>query len=101
MSFEDLSPFFAGLDVTDAVFQLESGNITVPGYFDNAFFNTQIGETVMDTTAPRFTCPASLVAAIPNQCPVTINGALYSVNQIQPEGTGLSTIQLAIEPNNL
>lgn len=99
MSAEDLSPFFAGLDAQPITIHLESGDVVIEGYFDNGFFNTQIGETMLDTTAPRFTCKASDIAGTPEQSLVTIAGAAYSIFQIQPEGTGLSTVQLAIEPN--
>ena len=98
---EDLTPFFAGLDSRTLIFHTDSGNRAVTGYFDNAFFNTQIGETILDTTQPRLTVIMADVADIPRETMVTVDGKLHSIIQIQPEGTGLSTITLAIEPNTL
>lgn len=98
---EDLSPFFAGLDAKELTFHTDSGNRSVTGYFDNSFFNTQIGETIMDTTQPRLTVIMEDVADIPRETMVTVDGKLHSIIQIQPEGTGMATITLAIEPNGL
>lgn len=98
---ENLSAFFAGLDSKQVTFHLDSGDRIVTAYFDNAFFNTQIGETVLDTTAPRLTCVQSDILGIPLQTPVTVDGKLFSLYQVQPEGTGFATLQLAIEPNDL
>lgn len=96
---EDLSPFFAGLDAKELTFHTDSGNRIVTGYFDNSFFNTQIGETIMDTTQPRLTVNMADIAEIPRETMVTVDGVLHSVIQIQPEGTGLAVITLAVEPN--
>ena len=98
---EDLSPFFIGLDATPITLFLDSGNRVITGYFDNAFFNTQLGETILDTTQPRFTCSLSDIVGTPIQTQVSIYGNIYSIFQIQPEGTGMATVQLALEPNNL
>ena len=94
---EDLSPFFAGLDSVTAIFYVGRVEMPVTGYFDNAFFDTAIGEAMMDTTAPRFTCTSSAVEGLPNQIAVRIKGKLYSVFQFQPEGTGMTTAKLALE----
>jgi hypothetical protein len=98
---EDLAPFFAGLDAKELTFHTDSGNRIVTGYFDNAFFNSQIGETILDTTQPRLTVVYSEVSDIPRETMVTVDGKLHSIIQIQPEGTGMATITLAIEPNTL
>ena len=49
---EDLSPFFAGLDSQRVTFKTPKGDRLVQGYFDNAFINADLGEAVLDTTAP-------------------------------------------------
>jgi hypothetical protein len=99
---EDLSPFFAGLDSQRVVFKAPGGDRYVLGYFDNAFTNADIGEVILDTTAPRFTCKASEVAflKVPNDyrgMVVMVAGVKFSLIQKQPEGTGLATITLAHE----
>ena len=78
---EDLSPFFAGLDAQLITIHLSGGDRTITGYFDNTFLNTQIGETIMDTTQPRLTCVFSAVAGVPVSTTCTVAGKLYSIFQ--------------------
>lgn len=94
---ENLDVFFSGLDVVEAVFHLLSGNKVVTGYFDNAFFDKAVGDVVLDTTQPRFTCKMSDVKAIPRETLVTINDLDFSVLQVLPEGTGMATVIFAHE----
>jgi hypothetical protein len=102
MSFEDFSPFFSGLDVTKAIFYTDKGNIEVLCYFDNTFIDSNMGEAVMDTTSPRITCVSEDIRFLKKPLEfrgmkVTIRDVVYSIIQVQPEGTGLSTIALAHE----
>lgn len=94
---ENLDVFFTGLDAGDAVFSLAGEKKTVRCLFDNSFFDSSVGETVMDTTQPRITCKLSDVKNIPRETPVFVAGENYSVIQIQPEGTGLAVVALAHE----
>ncbi len=87
---------------TDLVFEWENGDgdemsKTVKAIFDNAFVDTATGEIVLDTTAPRLTAKAADVADIPREAVVTIRDSVYSVVQIQPDGTGFAMVQLAHE----
>ena len=83
------------------VFEWETDGIphslTVNAIFDNSFVDAAIGETAMDTTAPRLTCQASEVATLPREALVVIRGKSYSVVQVQPDGTGFTVIHLASE----
>jgi hypothetical protein len=91
----------------DLVFEWQTGEddddnpiivtTTVRAIFDNAFVDTATGEIVLDTTAPRLTAKATDVAAIPREAVVTIRERVYSVVQIQPDGTGFAMVQLAHE----
>jgi len=67
------------------------------GIFDNAFVDSTLGETVLDTTSPRITCKHSDAVDVPREAVTTIGGVVYSVTQIQPDGTGFAIIMLAIE----
>ena len=98
---EDLSPFFAGLDAVPVVIHNSLGDRTITGYFDNSFFNSQIGETILESTQPRVTCKTSDVEGVPRESTLTIEGVLYSIIEPQPEGTGMTILRLAIEPNTL
>ena len=75
----------------------ETETLTCRGIFDNSFVDANIGETVLDTTAPRLTCIADEVEDVPREATVTVRGKTYSVTQIQPDGTGFAIVQLAHE----
>lgn len=81
----------------ELVFEWETGSKTLRGIFDNSFVDAQLGETVLDTTTPRVTCKHSDAIQVPREAMVTIDGAAYSVTQIQPDGTGFAIITLAHE----
>lgn len=104
MGFEDFSPFFAGLDVTKAVFITDKGNREVTCYFDNTYIDTNIGEAVMDTTAPRITCVMEDIRFLKKPSEfrgmiVIVRDVRYSVIKVDEEGTGMATIALAHEDN--
>ena len=65
--------------------------------YDNAFFDASVGETVLDTTAPRLTAKHADVIGIPREAITTIRDIAYSLEQIQPDGTGFATLILARE----
>jgi hypothetical protein len=71
--------------------------LDVQGIFDSAFFDLSVGETVLDTTAPRLTCRADEIRTLPREAVATIDGSVYSVVQIQTDGTGFATVILAHE----
>lgn len=87
---------------TEAIFHLGTEQAPrdrrVTGIFDNAFFDASVGEAEMDTTAPRFLARHAEVRDIPRETLVRIGGVLYSVLQVQPDGTGMATVTLAHEP---
>lgn len=93
---EDLNVFFDGLDSFEAVFET-CPQRRVTCYFDNSFLDATVGETLMDTTAPRLTARWEDVKDIPRETLVWVKERQFSVRQIQPEGTGLATIALAYE----
>lgn len=86
----------------DLVFEWENGDggpesLTCKGIFDNGFLDANIGETALDTTAPRLTCLHSDVVVLPREATVTVKGKTYSVTQVQPDGTGFAIVALAHE----
>lgn len=91
---EDLDVFFSGLDATEAVFTVGGEKRKVRGYFDDGFFDANVGQVVLNTTQPRFTCKASLVEKVERASVVTVLGKSYTVLEVQPEGTGTSTVIL-------
>jgi hypothetical protein len=85
----------------EIVFEFMTGDdettITARAIFDNSFVDANIGETALDTTAPRLTCVASEVAGVPREAACIVRGNTYSVTQIQPDGTGFAIVQLSHE----
>lgn len=98
---DPLSVFIADFaEDEEIVFEWETPepcSIRCKGIFDNGFVDAAIGETAMDTTAPRLTCAQSDVASLPREAMVTIRGKAYSVVQVQPDGTGFAIVHLAHE----
>lgn len=75
----------------------DSSERTITAIFDDAFFDSNVGETVLDTTQPRLTCRTSDLLNIPLETTVSVNGKTYSVVKFQPDGTGMSIVILAHE----
>jgi len=92
---ENLDVFFSGLDRATATFQLADNQTRdIVGYFDRAFYDAAVGENILDTTQPRFTCKLSDLAGVAREMEVTINSETFYVVAIHPEGTGLATVML-------
>jgi hypothetical protein len=94
---ENLAAFFTGLDAQTATFTVGGQPRLVQCFFDNAFFDRSVGETVLDTTQPRITCQMAALAGVARESLVEVAGQTFSIIQIQPEGTGLATVTLAHE----
>ena len=91
---EDLDVFFSGLDATFAVFTFGIEKRKVRGYFDDGFFDANVGQVVLNTSQPRFTCKAALVENVERGSAVSVKGKSYTVLEVQLEGTGTSTVIL-------
>jgi len=94
---EDMSIFFDGLDSVLAEFVTGNSSWYVQGYFDNGFYDTSVGDVVLDTTQPRFTCDSYKISKIQRGSSVIIKSKEYKIIQIQPDGTGTSVVLLSHE----
>ena len=81
---ENLDVFFSGLDRVTAVFNTSQGTKSVIGYFDNAFYDTSVGDVVLDATQPRLTCKA-----------IDVKGVVFSVVKTEPDDSGTTSVCLA------
>lgn len=82
----------------EIVFEWDGGGMqTLKGIFDDAFTDAATGETILDTTRPRITTTEANAIIIPREAVTTIRGKVYSVVQVQPDGTGFATIELTQE----
>lgn len=94
---ENLDVFFDGLDSVKAIFTVGYAQKPVIGFFDNGYFDTSVGDVVVDTTQPRFTCKSKDLIGVNRGSTVYIKDKKYTLAQIQDEGTGTSTVILAHE----
>jgi hypothetical protein len=92
---ENLDVFFSGLDRVTAVFNTSSGTKSVIGYFDNAFYDTSVGDVVLDATQPRLTCKAIDVKGVARGDSVKIKGVVFSVVKTEPDDSGTTSVCLA------
>lgn len=83
---EDYAPFFADVGV---VATLASG-ATVRGIFDNGFIDTfGVAES-----EKAFTAASTEVATLAYGDTVSIAGTVYTVAELQPDGTGITRVRL-------
>jgi hypothetical protein len=89
---ENLSVFF---DATSAGFATSAtlpGGAVVPVVFDNAYLSGLGG--MIESNGPQLMGKTSDLAALAHGDTVTISAAPYTVTGIQPDGTGVTMIQL-------
>jgi hypothetical protein len=67
------------------------GGLIVSGVFDAS--PVQLFD-VVDAVRPQFRCLASLVATVTEGDSVTINAVSYKVANVDPDGTGMTTLVL-------
>lgn len=85
---EDLAPFFSIAGFATAV--VFNGALSVNAIFDNAYFEAE--QTV--GTQPQLTCKTADLATVAVGASVVVNGTSYTVANIEPDGTGVSVVQL-------
>lgn len=74
---------------------------TVNAIFDDPYFNTDIGEYVLDTTEPRITAASKDIADLHWRADlVQIKGETFNVvTEPQHDGTGVAVVKLARQVN--
>ena len=88
---EDFDVFFQTGDfATAAVWSV--GSATVNGVFDNEF---ALGLGLMDSSKPVFVCSAADMPTAAQGQTLVINSTTYTINDVQPDGTGLLVLQLS------
>lgn len=76
------------------VLHTDGGDREVRAIYDAAFFDSSAGETVMDTTQKRLTARDCDLGNLKREDEITMGCQRFEVLQIQPDGTGFSTILL-------
>lgn len=93
---EDLTPF---LSLDDFAVQAQavtrySEVVTFPVIFDNASSQAGIGLLGMAGTQPVALARSADVVDVAVGCAITINAVDYTVAELQPDGTGITTLTL-------
>jgi len=102
-AWEDRSVFLRTDDFATeiAITMVGFGTRYVRGIFDDPFFDAQLGEYVLETSRPRVTCETPHLEGVRRGDTVTIDGKNYDVmTGPQPDGTGMSVLELAPVPGS-
>lgn len=84
---EDYAPFFADFSVPATL-----GAATISVIFDKAYIGALMG--FVESTGPACLVRDIDIPAITQGTSITINAKAYIVTGIEPDGTGLTTLQL-------
>ncbi len=87
---EDLTQFFRTDDFAIAA-TWSVGPATVKGIFDAAYLRA-LG--MVDATGPVFVCAAADMPGVDQGQTLTIAGTVYLITGVEPDGTGVLTVQL-------
>ena len=72
------------------------GGVTVQGIFDDAAAVGGVGELGMATTQPTLLLPTSEVPASVRGMELVLAGQLFTVEDDQPDGTGMTLLVLEV-----
>jgi hypothetical protein len=89
LGFLELEEFGVSATITS-----NSSTYTVQGIFDNGHFQIDNGFTVVSTLQTTFLCRTADIAEIEQGDAVVVSGVTYKVVDIQPDGTGMTTLRL-------
>lgn len=96
---EDLSLFFNADEFASlvSIAQQDGGTvISVSGIWDDGYRESVLGMAGMSTSDPRFTCATVDVDGVEVEDTLTKDGTQYVVAEIQPDGTGITTLMLRL-----
>lgn len=71
------------------------GAVTVNGMFDNGYQAVTDGEVVTSALMITFNCPVISVPNAGEGDTLTVEGTMYHIVDVQPDGTGWQTLELA------
>ncbi len=91
---EDLDIFLADFGVTVNVTSGVGAPFTFTGIYDNGYAGIALGEVEMEGTDPQVQCKSADIASMANGDALTVNSINYTVNNIRPDGTGWTFIEL-------
>lgn len=68
--------------------------VTIKGIFDNGAAIQSVGGIELVSTGPQLTCASADVPANWRGATLTINATVYNIVKPEPDGTGLTVLQL-------
>ena len=91
---ENISEFLDPADFAHAATYTPDGGspIIVNGIFDNEYFDEVGGRVGVEGSTPAFHCAD--ISGVAQGDALTVNGTAYKVINVQPDGTGLTTLYL-------
>lgn len=96
-SADDLDEMFSDDDfAVEAIFTAAalSHKLTVLGIFDNGYSSLETGNLEVAGQDPNFTVPTSKISDIAQDDTVIINSINYTIIGLEPDGTGVTRIDL-------
>ena len=72
------------------------GGVTVHGIFDDAYAVGDVGELGMATSQPTLLLSSSQVPANVRGMTLQVDGQHFSVEDVQPDGTGMTLLLLEV-----
>jgi hypothetical protein len=93
---EDTTAFFdvaLGFAVQATVTTRHGEVVSFAVIFDNGY-SAQLGAGLMEASQPQAVARSVDVVDLAHRCAITIAGADYRVVEIQPDGTGMTTLLL-------
>lgn len=96
---EDLDAFLDEGDfATRVIVQRADGvELALPGIFEDAYYDTQLGEYAMDTTRPRVWCKMTDVPGVQRRDTCRVGDTVYDVlSEPQGDGAGMAMLDLAV-----
>lgn len=89
---EDFTDFLKTDEFATAV---TVGGISVNAIFDNDYIPVDLGNGVqVESVGPAILCATADVSGVAQGAAVVVNGTNYTVAEVQPDGTGLTTLRL-------
>lgn len=88
---EDLGPFFS-LDTPGSTTATVQGGGTAVVLFDNGYASGLGG--LIEGSGPQCQARSADVSTVIQGSTITINAVVYTVTGVQPDGTGVTTLQL-------
>lgn len=95
LDFENLDAFFITSEFASQVLIGPPGSeTTINAIFDAAHLAVDETMAVVSTSQPQLTCKSSDVASVTQGTRVVVNSQAYKVDDIQPDGTGITILTL-------